>query len=78
MEKFREEKLIDLKLQVKQRIDKKLEKFSSLDKEKREDVYKKIILKIEDLLNKDNLSKKQILIYNILKSIFEDLIKKES
>ena len=67
------EKLNTLKYKVKQQLDIKMKKFDDLDDDKKWELYDKIIQRIDTLLeNKNTLSKKQILLYWLLKQIFTE------
>ena len=69
-------KLNNLKEQVKKKIDLKLEKFSDLEIDKKNKIYEKVLSKIEKLLGNKDISKKQSLLYGILKEVFTDLLEK--
>ena len=76
VKKNNNEKLEKLKAQVKKKIDLKLEKFSDLEIDKKNKIYEKVLSKIEKLLGNKDISKKQSLLYGILKEVFTDLLEK--
>ncbi|MDD2871914.1 MAG: hypothetical protein PHS49_08045 [Candidatus Gracilibacteria bacterium] len=74
--KLEQEKLDNLKQSIKQKINTKFDKLGNVSYEYKKNFYEKIITKIDDILKSKDLSEKEKLLYNILKDVFEELLKK--
>ena len=68
------EKLVNLKNQVRLKLDVKLQKFNTLDKNIKNELFERVISKINEWLDNNKLSSKEKFLYSLLKNIFQDII----
>ena len=65
-----------LKLNIKSKLDNKLNNYPNLSEVSRTKLFTNMLVKINNKISKDNISDKQRLLYGILKEICEENIKK--